>query len=98
MKIDYKLIELIGIVIGLFTISNYFWKITKFLGSKSKSVDARIHALYDVLKIQQLRITDITDYLSLPSTARGDLTVRKSLQKLEDNAFGDYENENTGFD
>jgi len=97
MKIDYKLIELIGIVIGLFSISNYLWRITKFLGSKSKSVDTRIHALYDVLKVQSARLSDIADYLSVPIESQADFHKRKSLEKLENSAFKDYEDEHTGF-
>lgn len=97
MIINYKLIEVIGVITGLFTIASYLWKVTKFLGSKSKSVDSRIQTLYEVSKIQQLRISDVTDYLSLPIATRGEFRTRKSLNKLEESAFGDYEDEHTGF-
>jgi hypothetical protein len=98
MKVNYsELAVLIGVIVGLFTIFQYLWKITNFLGSKSKSVDTRIHSLYDVLKVQSARLSDVSDYLSQPEATRGIFHKRKSLEKLENSSFNDYENEHTGF-
>ena len=98
MKIDYNFILLlIGIVTGIFSICGYLWKVTKFLGSKSRSVDIRIHSLYDVLKVQSARLSDIAEYLSLPEQTRGSFHKRQSLERLEDSAFKDYNDEHTGF-
>jgi len=99
VKIDYNFIALlIGIIVGTFSICGYLWKVTKFLGAKSKSVDTRIHSLYDVLKVQSARLSDICEHLNVPEETRGIFHKRKSLDKLENSAFKDYENEDTGFD
>lgn len=98
MKVDWQFISLLfSITTSLFLICGYLWKITKFLGAKSKSVDTRIHALYDVLKVQSARLSDIAEHLTLPQDSRGNFHKRKSLEKLENSAFKDYEDEQTDF-
>jgi len=96
MKIDYNFIALlIGIILGVFGICGYLWKITRFIGAKSKAVDAHIHALYDVLRVQSARLSDIGEHLTIPQAQRGSFHKRKSLEKLENSGFQDYENEQT---
>ncbi|MEG3953462.1 MULTISPECIES: hypothetical protein [unclassified Microcoleus] len=60
-------------------------------------MDTRIHALYDILKVQSARLSDIAEHLSLPNEERGNFHKRKSLEKLENLAFKEYEDEHTGF-
>lgn len=99
MKFNWEFLALIiSRCVSLLTICGYLWKITKFLGAKSKSVDTRIHALYDVLRVQSARLSDIAEYLTLPQDTRGTLYKRNSLEKLENSAFKDYEDEQTPFD
>lgn len=98
MKVNWELVALIiGITGSTFSVCSYLWKITKFLGAKSKSVDTRINAIYEVVKIQSVRLSDIADHLSLPIEARSIYHKRKSLERLENSAFADYDDEHTGF-
>jgi len=80
MQVHWEFIPLlISVTTGVLSISSHLWKINKFLGSKSKSVDTRIHSLYDALKVQSARLSDIADYLSVPNESRSDFHKRKSL-------------------
>jgi len=98
MTINWEFVALVvGITGSTFSVCSYLWKVTKFLGAKSKSVDTRINALYEAMKIQSVRLSDIAEHLSLPEETRGSYHKRKSLERLEDGAFKDYDNEHTGF-
>lgn len=98
MRIDWNFIALLlTIATGLVTISSTLWKIWKSIVTKSKAQDARDQALYEGQKIQSAEIEDIIDYLSRDTAIRGTFYRRKSLLKLKDTAFQDYEDEHTGF-
>jgi hypothetical protein len=47
--------------------------------------------------VQSARLSDIAEYLSLPEQTRGSFHKRQSLERLEDSAFKDYNDEHTGF-
>lgn len=98
MKIDWNFIALLlGVITGVFSISSTLWKIANLLILKAKAQDARDRALYENLKIQASRIEDIMDYLSQDSELRGQFFARKSLKKLQESAFKDFDEEHTGF-
>jgi hypothetical protein len=98
MKIDWNFIALlIGIVVGTFTICGYLWKINRFLGAKSKSVDTRIHALYEIIKLQAAQFEEITDYLVQDAEQRGRFRIRKGLPELKAAAFKEYQDEHIEF-
>lgn len=65
--------------------------------AKSKAQDARDRALYESQKIQSAQIQDIIDYLIQDPEKRGRFFRRKSLTRLEEEAFRDYDDEHTGF-
>lgn len=98
MKIDWNFIALLlTIATGSVSISTTLWKIWRSIVAKSKAQDARDRALYEGQKIQSAEIEDIIDYLSQDTANRGKFYRRKSLSKLKDTAFQDYEDEHTGF-
>ncbi|MEG3899803.1 MULTISPECIES: hypothetical protein [unclassified Microcoleus] len=98
MKIDWNFIALLlTIATGIVSISTTLWKVSRLMLAKSKAQDARDQALYEGQKIQSAEIEDIIDYLVRDPATRGKFYRRKSLTKLKDNAFQDYEDEHTGF-
>lgn len=98
MVVDWEFIAvLITIIAGLLTISHYFWKINKFLGAKSRAVDARLHALREALKIQAAQMEEIIDYLNCHQIGEDKLHKRKALPTLKESAVEDFDDENTGF-
>lgn len=98
MKIDWNFIALlVGIVVGIFSISSTLWKIANLLTAKDKAQDRRISALYEVLKVHSVNFEDIVEHLARDPQTRNKFYPRKSSKKLERDAFVEYENEHTGF-
>lgn len=98
MKIDWNFIALLlTIATGLITSSSTLYKGWKLVLEKSKAQDIRNQALYECQKIQSAEIDDIADYLAQEPATRGKFYRRKSLGKLKDGAFRDYDDEHTGF-
>ncbi len=98
MKIDLNFIVLLlTIATGVISIASTLWKILRLMLAKAKSQDMRDQALYEGQKIQSAEIEDIIDYLIRDPASRGKFYRRKSLSKLKENAFQDYEDEHTGF-
>lgn len=98
MKIDWNFLALLlTIATGIVSIAGTLWKILRLMVSKAKAQDARDQALYEGQKIQSAEIEDIIDYLMRDPVSRGKFYRRKSLSRLKENAFQDYEDEHTSF-
>lgn len=98
MKIDWNFIALLlTIATGLVSTSSTLWKVWQLILEKSKAQDVRSRVLYENQKIQSAEIDEIMEYLSREPELRGRFYKRKSLSRLKDNAFQDYEDEHTGF-
>lgn len=98
MKIDWQFIALLlTIATGVVSTSSTLWKVWRLILEKSKAQDIRNQALYENQKIQSAEIDEIVDFLSREPEIRGRFYKRKSLSRLKDNAFQDYEDEHTGF-
>jgi|SRR5687767_13302736 len=98
MKIDWNFIELlITITFGTMTVSQYLYKIVKFMGAKSRSMENRMTALYEALKIQNSQFEELINHVNKDPQSRGKFRRNSGLQDLKEQAIKDFENENTNF-
>ena len=98
MKIDWNFIALlISITIGGISISQSLWKIVRFMGSKSKSTDTRLVALYEAIKIQASQFEELIRHVNQDPETRGKFRRNAALQELKDKAIEQFEDEKTKF-
>lgn len=98
MKIDWNFIALlISITVGTMSVSQGLYKIVRFMGSKSRSVDNRLIALYEALKIQSSQFEELINHVNKDPQSRGKFRRNTGLQDLKEQAIKDFENEKTNF-
>ena len=98
MKIDWNFIALlISITVGTMSVSQGLYQIVKFMGSKSRSVDNRLIALYEALRIQNSQFEELINHVNKDPQSRGKFRRNAGLQDLKEQAIKDFENERTNF-
>lgn len=98
MKIDWHFIALlISITVGAMSVSQGVYKIVKFMGSKSRSMDNRLIALYEALRIQSSQFEELINHINKDPQTRGKFRRNSGLQDLKEQAIKDFENEKTNF-
>ena len=98
MKIDWHFIALlISITVGTMSVSQGLFNIVKFMGSKSRSMDNRLVALYEALRIQSSQFEELINHVNKDPQTRGKFRRNAGLQELKEQAIKDFENERTNF-